>query len=502
MQTKFYLLDEKKNVSLFSDEGWANLGTTSNATQDEQFARVAAAFRAYHIKANTVGGMPFTLYKGEDEFDSSSAWQNKVGFLPNPSDLFRINTLSLIATNTAYNLRTKDALGYKTKGLYPAVAYSFTINTNLRTGEAESITRKVGQQSEKFTMDDPRLVRLWRLDHTTEVLPSRNTEAQAIMSSAGQILYADQWIQHFYRSGGIAPTLIAMKGLIDNTQKEEKEKSWSDWLLGVGRSWLRRARIYNAEAMEVKQLGSSVADLKNTDVYRQAMENIAIGAGMPLSMLLSNSANYGTAETEKRTWINGEVVPLVEWMAYEYNRQVFTPLGLRLVFRPETMDEQQLHEVSRASAVSTFMDFFAKCPTFEIFVGTCATFGYELTDDLLSAAQAYYAAKPKPEDEPAPPPQPKSWTPSPREMKELTVWNKQAIKKWKARERLDFENYIFHHGGLPPAVDAEIKRRLLTANSEQDVNSAFEGVIVDEAKSDSEIRALAEAINKLAESRT
>ncbi len=55
MQTKFYLLDEKKNVSLFSDEGWANLGTTSNATQDEQFARVAAAFRAYHIKANTVG---------------------------------------------------------------------------------------------------------------------------------------------------------------------------------------------------------------------------------------------------------------------------------------------------------------------------------------------------------------------------------------------------------------------------------------------------------------
>lgn len=500
MQTKFYLLDEKKNVSLFSDEGWANLGTTSNATQDEQFARVAAAFRAYHIKANTVGGMPFTLYKGEDEFDSSSAWQNKVGFLPNPSDLFRINTLSLIATNTAYNLRTKDALGYKTKGLYPAVAYSFTINTNLRTGEAESITRKVGQQSEKFTMDDPRLVRLWRLDHTTEVLPSRNTEAQAIMSSAGQILYADQWIQHFYRSGGIAPTLIAMKGLIDNTQKEEKEKSWSDWLLGVGRSWLRRARIYNAEAMEVKQLGSSVADLKNTDVYRQAMENIAIGAGMPLSMLLSNSANYATAEAEKRTWINNEIAPLVEWMAYEYNRQVFTPLGLRLAFRPETLDEQQEDEVSRASAVSTFMDFFAKCPTFEIFVGTCATFGYELTDDLLSAAQAYYAAKPA--DEPASPPQPKSWTPSSKEMREMEDWRKTALKRFKRKEGMNFEKYIFYNGGLPETVNVEIKRRLLTANSEQDVNSAFEGVIVDEAKSDSEIRALAEAINKLAESRT
>jgi len=498
MQNKFYFMDEKKGVSLVGDEGWANLGTTSNATQDEQFARVAAAFRAYHIKANTVGGMPFTLYKGEDEFDSSSAWQNKVGFLPNPSDLFRINTLSLIATNTAYNLRTKDALGYKTKGLYPAVAYSFTINTNLRTGEAESITRKVGQQSEKFTMDDPRLVRLWRLDHTTEVLPSRNTEAQAIMSSAGQILYADQWIQHFYRSGGIAPTLIAMKGLIDNTQKEEKEKSWSDWLLGVGRSWLRRARIYNAEAMEVKQLGSSVADLKNTDVYRQAMENIAIGAGMPLSMLLSNSANYATAEAEKRTWINNEIAPLVEWMAYEYNRQVFTPLGLRLVFRPETMDEQQEDEVSRASAVSTFMDFFAKCPNFEIFVGTCATFGYELTDDLLSAAQAYYAAK---SETPAPveSPTPKSWSPSPNEMREIFLLRKYAIGKWKSKGLVDLDDYIFNLGGLPSEIRSEIQRRLLAAKSDADVSAAFENLATG-TRDDSEIRALAEAINRLAES--
>ena len=71
-------------------------------------------------------------------------------------------------------------------------------------------------------------------------------------------------------------------------------------------------------------------------------------------------------------------------------------------------------------------------------------------------------------------------------MKELSVWNKQAIKKWRARERLDFENYIFHHGGLPPAGDAEIKRRLLTANNEQDINAAFDGLIVDESKSDAE----------------
>lgn len=81
-------------------------------------------------------------------------------------------------------------------------------------------------------------------------------------------------------------------------------------------------------------------------------------------------------------------------------------------------------------------------------------------------------------------------------------WRKTALKRLKRKESMDFEKYIFYNGGLPLAVGAEIKRRLLTAKSEQDVNSAFEGVIVDEAKSDSEIRALAEAINRLAESRT
>src|SRR5574342_42486 len=214
MDKQFIYTDGEKAVSLTGEEGWTYFSKPANTNEIEQYARVAAAFRAYNLKANTIGNMPFILYRGEEEFDTSSTWENKVGFLPNPSELFRLVVLSLIATNTAYNLRTADVFGRKTKGLYHAVSYSFLPYTNPVTGELDYIERSIGATLERYTPDDKRLVRLWRLDHTTEVLPSPNTEARAIMNAAGQVFYADSWIQNFYRRGGVAPTVIMMKGMV------------------------------------------------------------------------------------------------------------------------------------------------------------------------------------------------------------------------------------------------------------------------------------------------
>src|SRR5690349_14134941 len=112
MQTKFILTDGKKAADILSDDPnvWTQLGTPYRTDNDTYYAKVSAAFRAYNLKANIVSSMPFALLKGKDEFDSSATWENKVGFLPNPQELFRLATLSYIATNTIYNVRTSDAL--------------------------------------------------------------------------------------------------------------------------------------------------------------------------------------------------------------------------------------------------------------------------------------------------------------------------------------------------------------------------------------------------------
>jgi hypothetical protein len=494
MDRKFIMTDGLKAVSLTGEEGWSYLNQLPKTTQLEQYATVAAVFRAFNLKANTVSNMPFTLYKGDEEYDTSATWENLVGFLPNPSELFRLDTLSIIATNAAYNLRTKDALGYKTKGLYHAISYSFTPNVDNMTNELISISRKVGNKTDTYQPDDPALIRLWRLDHTTEVLPSQNTEARAIASSAGQVFYADHWIKHFYESGGIAPTMIAMKGLVMKDKIEAEEQSWTSWLKQVGKYIGRQAKVYNAEALEVKQLGSSVVDLKNNDVYRQALENIAMGTGIPLSLLLSNSANMATAEVEKSTWYSSDIIPFCNWLAYEYNRQVFVPLGLRLEFTPESMDETQEEKLSPKEMI----DVIAAAPTADICLETFNTLGIEITDGLEEAIVKYFADKQpapvvpvttapvvtpieEPVDEPMP--EPAKWIPSIDELQEMRVWREVALRKLKKADSLDFV-YEPHFGGLPANVQTVIIERLPNAKSADEVKAVFDIDVVADPKED------------------
>jgi hypothetical protein len=525
----------QKAVNLLTSEDptvWNYFSGMPKSDQNVLYSRVAAAFRAYNLKANTVGNMPFVLLdESGEEFDNSATWENNVGFLPNPSELFRLDTLSYMATNTVYNLRTSDALGYKVKGLYHAVATTFLPVTNAVTGALDYIERNTGTTIERYTPEDKRLVRMWRLDHTTEVLPSPNTEAAAIMNAAGEVYFADLWIKHFYQRGGIRPTLIAMKGLISPEAKEEKEKKWSDWLRGLGQYTWKIARIFNAESVDVKAFGDGVGDLKDNNVYKDAIANIAMGTGMPLSLLMANSANYATSKEEKATWYENDIIPLCNWIAYHYNEQVFKPLNLFMEFHPETLDPQQEDETERAQAANTFMDFLGKCPTFDIFIGTCETFGYELSDSLIAAAKKYYADKElqaeetrrqmqgagvvldptgkpvavqqdkpdeKPDDEEDK--KPVKWIPNLDQLRELQRWQELAFRKLKRAEPLTFE---WRNDTLPDDTANSIKAKLTEAKTEQDIRDAFDvEEVIDitpapEYKSD--VLELAAAINRYAD---
>lgn len=523
------LTDGQKAISLTGTEGWNYFTNAPKTTQEEQYAMVAAAFRAYNLKANTVSSIPFVLYKGKEVYDISSKWENKVGFMPNPSELLRLDTLSLIATNSAYNLRTTDALGYKTRGMYHAVAYSFSCFTDPITGVLDYIERHIGTQIERYTPDDKRLVRIWKLDHTTEVLPSRNTEAQAIMSAAGQVYYADMWISHFYARGGIPPTLIAMKGMMSPEKKAEEEMTWTEWLRQLGPKFTNRiARIFNADAMDVKQLGSSITDLKNNEIYKQALENISLGIGIPISRLLSNSANYATAQQDDAGWYRDDIIPFCNFLAYEYNRQVFEPMGLRMEFTPEVLDPEQEDETQRAQAFSTYGDTFTKYPTYGLWRGMALTLGLEISDELDKAAQEYYADKEKQAEQvqeqtqpnaqtPVETPQedaedtapedteeddtedmPAKWIPTIEQLSEIKTWQTFALRKFKKGQPLDFP---FEVRTLPADFADSVKVALLSATAEEAIKAAFTlSGYVAENKTDpiSDIKALAESINLLA----
>jgi hypothetical protein len=484
---------------------------------------VAAVYSVLNAKANIIGNMPFTLtdMNTGEEYDSSKTWQNKIKFLPQPSELFRIDTLSYSVSNAIYNIRTTDALGYKTKRMINAIPHSF--NPVVVNGELQYIERTVNGKVERYAPDDKRLFRMWRLDHTTELLPSVNTEAKAMMNAAGIVYSSDTWIKHFFERGGVPPTLVMMKGAVSPEKKDNETESWGNWLLRLGRKNAKSVRVVNADALDVKQFGSSVTDLKNNPIHDQALRDVASVINAPLSMLFPDSNKYGVAKSEeKATWFDVYIIPFCKWLEYGYNEQVFNPMGKHLRFMPETLDPQQEDESARANQISAFNKYMNECATFELFIGQCDTFGYELTDGLIEAAKKFYeekAKQPEPpvvvnaqpeaeqsqeddtEDEAKQEDMPAKWIPNLDQIRELQRWQELAFRKFKRGDELTFE---WRNDTLPDEVYKDIKSRLAEDRTwnEDKIKTAF---FIAELKAapvevKSDILELAKALNKLADS--
>ena len=482
------------NFPQYPVESW-NWASGKPITQDEQlYAKVAAVFRVANLNADAVANMPFALVNGAGEdVDTSDQWQNTVGFLPDPQELLRLLRLSLFMTNASYLRWGRNIKGIA-KALHYCVPTTITPEFDPRTGELVAFTRTVNGQAPITLKPIKDIVYLWRKDHTTEIKPSENTEFSALMSAAGVMYWSDYYIKNYFERGGIKPTLIGVKGVIDKDKKDDLEKETSNWIRNISR---RVAKVFNADAMEVHQVGDGVAELKDNPTYRQAIESAAMVTGTPLSLLLSNSANYATSQTEYILWFRNSVTPWCNFIAGRLNEQVFAPLGLRLEFRPEMTDPNQEDEVSRAAAFSTFADAFDKYPNAETFLGSALAFGFELPDDLVNAVNAYYANKQEPEPQPEPIAEqpeetpddvPTKFVPSIEQVREMELWQTFAFRKHKKGQSLDFP---FEVRTLPSDVAEQIRARLSIADSEDAIKAAF---VVDE-RPKSELSALIDALN-------
>jgi 2'-5' RNA ligase len=413
MAQRLLFTDGHKSANLLTSDDpsvWNYFSNAPKTTQQTVYGYVAAVNRAYNLIADTVGYMPFALIdmESKEEIDSSETWENLVGILPYPYDIFRLAVLSYIDSNSVYNLLTKDVLGLKVKRMYNAIPSTIKPYTHPVTQQVEYIERTIGTATERYNLKGKQiqgdtgahLVYMWWTDHTSEILPSENTIARAIQNSAEEVLYTDNWIKHYFKRGGIRPTLVAMKGLIDPTAKEQKEESWSKWLMQLGRDTWRKVRMYNAEAIDIKPFGDGIGDLKDNKVYEQALANIAMGTGIPLSLLLANSANYATASVEERQWYKSKIAPLCRWLAYNYNEQIFHPMfNQHLIFKTESVDAQQEEESARMDSATKFLDLLMKCPSYEMLEGIANTLGMEISEDLLKAAEKFFTDKEQREKE-------------------------------------------------------------------------------------------------------
>lgn len=488
----------------YPDESWDWItGEPDSIGSEELYSSVAAVYRAANITANALANIPFALVDsaGED-YDISSDWENKVGFMPNPRELLRLWRLSLFMTGSAYGFMEGNRAIKSLRYIVPS-----TITPIVDTAEGlQGFKRTVGSATTRYSLKDRRIFYMFRMDHTTELLPSKFTEFRALMAAAGVLYYADYFTQNFFQRGGIKPTMLMVKGVVNPTDREKIENIWDKVVHG----WHKYlGKIFNADALEPHVIGEGIDNIKDSSLHEEKIADIAMAAGMPLSLLLSNSATYATAQTEYMMWFRDHIPPWADFMADCMNDQLFKPLGLRLDFRPEVTDPGQEDEEERAGAYRAYVSTGMKPSIAAQILGIELPPGMEYddldvqeepvqieeveptTDTLFGKSLAVVVT----EDAPEP-----RFIPSIDQLRELELWQSLAFRKLKRGDDMAFP---FELKCVPEDVGASIRASLAEAQTEDDVRAAFdiEQAVPEDEPEDptAAIKELAEAINAYAE---
>lgn len=495
--------------------GWTAIGggQLSQSQQIELYAKVAAVYRAANLSAKALSGIPFTLTitKSGEEFDNSADWQNKVGFLRDPVEMLRLWRLSLFMHNAAYGFM--EGNGVTRKNLRYIVADSITPKTDDNDGLL-GFYRQVGAGRDYYPVGSRRVFYIWRLDHTTELLPSDHTEFLAASNAAGVLLYADYWTKEFFKRGGIKPHILTLEGSAGASKEvaETLENRWTAIMRGTRNAIAKVFNNPNGNTLKWHALGDGLGDLKNSDVYNNAISNVAMALGMPKSILLSDAANYATASQDYQTWMHDEVFPYASFMAGQMNERLFAPLGLRMDFRLDMVEKSIEEKERQAGAYATYIDKGVPAAIAAQIVGIDMPPGYEY-DDLEPD-----------EEEPEPTPEtdatenepeatgvmeeidddmPAKFVPSLEQLEEIQLWRNLAMKSYKRDKsrRVDFETKT----GLPVAMTDAIKARIAIAPDADSMYQAFELSETLPAPQpapqpdNDAIKALADAINKAAD---
>lgn len=495
-ETKHFYTDGKtlKGIDLpqYPDSAWNWITGSPEDTKDEElYSRVAAVYRVANLSADAIANVPFAVYKGKTEFDTSDDWQNKIGFLKNPRELLRLWRLSLFMTNSAYGFMEGNRA---VRNMRYVKANSITPVTDKWEG-LTGFKRQLGTETIEYNLNDNRIFWMWRLDHTTELLPSKNSEFRALMAAAGVLYYADYYVQNFFQRGGIRPALLQVAGVPTREEREKIETVWDKIIHG----WSKYlGKVISANEMDVKVIGDGIDNVANGQIHSEKLADVAMAAGMPLSIILANSANYATAQTEYIVWFRDSVIPWVNFMEDSLNEKLFKPLGYRFEFRPEMSDKGQEEERQRAGAYRAYVASGMKPSIAAQVVGIDLPpdIEYEDLDDV------FVQPKPEPVNETEIPIE-KEELPEPVDEKSVTLltidqlrelehWQDLAFRKLKQGKSLSFP---WVSKTLPEEVASVIRDRLPACKTLAEIERAFEL----DRKDEDALKLLAEALNRAVE---
>jgi HK97 family phage portal protein len=381
--------DGQKSIALeqYPEAAWTTLvgsaGETAQSMSD-LFANIAWLRRGVDVRANAVSSMPFAIVKGDQDFDNSTSWTNAVGFMPNPKRLLWLIEASLTLTARAYLFRESLGTTSIPMDLRYMLPTSVTPVFSPATGLV-AFNRAVGNIPRRF--EPNKFVYFWAPDPYVEIGPSSRSPAQAAMSAAGVLYSVDRFAELFFRRGAIKATILAVSGSAQEQERKRLREWWQQMISGLQNAW--KAEVVNADTIKATTVGEGLEGLHNQTLTREKREDISAALGIPQTLLFSDAATNATAMVDQKAFLAHTGIPECEFIAEVLNEQVFDAMGLRMEFRPETLEAFQEDEAERSTSLAQLVT--AGLPL----VLAMEILGFDLTADQWDALKKKQA-EPKP----------------------------------------------------------------------------------------------------------
>lgn len=492
--TKLIQYDGIKSSLLWDEDSdaWVYISgkPEGNATAQSYYGLIPTLYRAVDLRASSIASLPWVLMRGETEVDNSEDYQNTAGLVSNMTNMLYLIEASLVLAGCAYWKREKNPAGYdKLRHLDPT---SMALDIEAaRRGEL-AWKRYDGMQKTYTTKE---IIYFWYPDPFVEIGPPGAWPAKSALNACGVLANMDEFARSYFGRGAVKAMLFAMSGA-SKPEAEKFESWWNKYISGIKNAF--RTKVINAEKVEPVVVGEGIKELENVTLSQEKREEIAISMSIPMSILFANAANYATAERDKLNWYEDKIVPEAKMIAGILNEQVFTPLGLRFEFQPETLDIFQEDESQRAGAMSQFMDAVTKAGSIEMAKAMFLIYGVDISDEAMALIEKHYAGKAeaaevmqerlqsKPEEEQPEEeaePEEKEEQPvkkaDPQQLqRELSLWQSKCLKAVGKGEPLSSIAFVPVHipvanyeriaAGLADATDAEAVKAAFVAGMRED----------------------------------
>ena len=342
-------IDDKFYADYYTSSGQgfrSGINSLRGFSAADAYNTVAYAFRCVTTRASECDRVPFAL---EDEAGNEVTDDPHFKHLAPSRGLIYDIEASLCLFGQGYALIETNQYGMN-PGLAWAATPSITPDYDPYTQKLRWFFRTAPYRQ---TIQLPNIVYIWNRNYSDENKPGVG-ETQVAIGPASTLFALDSFTASYFNAGAVPMFIIPVEPSTQDSDIKKEQNFWNRQASGVGRAFRYLVARFQREREPIT-VGANVKDTQAAELSAEKKKDIAIAHNIPPN-IVDGTYKYATAAEEYLGFMAGIIIPRVDRIFSEMNKQFYSRYGLRLISRPKKLEIMQTAFLEQARAVGELLD--------------------------------------------------------------------------------------------------------------------------------------------------